>query len=437
MNKEKGSLIPWSGPAGLVIPAEDNDVKSLVNYARGLNTKEKERLVKAFESGYFDMGTEFLWRKAMAKLRNTIATLGMKFVGEMLNREDITEFSSSEEALTDHDAIQLAEALGVVNPTGAMRLRHSLELLAHFATGQTDEELSLIEAMGTVRHCIQYVLGDRDIAVPLDFSRFRDRLRTENLRKEDIQYKQLVSSPPFFLRTTLRVLLASVRTASGAHLEHTLANLNLLLPEMWENVTEADRWMVGTAYAEISAAGNTVVVSGLKRALLKVAGFDYVPENLRSNTYKQAAQAVLKAHFSFDNYLLEKAPTQNLASLGTTIPRAAFLDCIQAYLSVYLGNFYGYSWSASPIAQKELKKFSKDRWQYYLDKALASDDVILDKLMKDKPSDRFITLTREERLDEIELSNNLIQRLVGAASKNKKTEVNDLAKRLYNKLKQG
>ena len=431
------SIIPWHGSDGILISPTLTKVEEIVPYAYSLQAREKDKVIKAFQSGVFDMGAEYLWKRAMSRLRTTIATMGMKFVGEMIDRNDIDEYSSPENVLTDYETIRLAESLGIVSLTGALRLRQAFELLSHFSNPETTELLSQLEAVNVVRSCIQYVMGDQEIGLALDFTRIRDRLISETLQINDTQVQQLIASPPFFLKTALRVVLASIKTKAGkagAVLENSLANLNLLLPSFWPKIGEQDRWSVGTTYAEISATGNSVAISGIKQALLKVSGFDYVPENLRSNTYISAAQAVINAHFSFSNYHLELLPVQRLASLGTTIPRAALAECIQALLSVYLGNSYGYSFAAAPTAETELRKLSKDRWQYYIDKILPGDEIILTKLQESNPRSRFISLVQNGFFNNMSFQNINVSKLIEGAIKGNEKIVKQISSTLYRRL---
>ena len=83
-----------------------------------------------------------------------------------------------------------------------------------------------------------------------------------------------------------------------------------------------------------------------------------MPENLRSVTFKKAAAAVIETHFEFNNFYNEPSVVRKLASLGSTIPLPAFIDCIQAYLAVYLGNSYGVSnIAASNCRRKIVRNF--------------------------------------------------------------------------------
>ncbi len=426
----------WKAPEEVLVPATAKTPQEFVPYAVGLKPNEREKVIEAIEAGLHDLATEFVWKRALARLKQTLSTLGMQFVGEMLGRDDITEMTPPEAALTDWDAIRLAENLGVISTTGALRLRHGFELLSHLAQlqeGEADETLADTEAIGVIRHCIRYILAEQDIHIAVNFSRFRDRLMAETLTREDQQLQSLLGSPPFFLKTALRVLLATIKSEQGARLEHSLSNFNLILPEIWPRITEEDRWRVGTTYAEVANEGNKDLVQALRRLLMKVSGFDYVPENLRSNTFKAAAKAVITTHFSMNNFHLEVGPTATLARLGTVIPKPALIECVQAYLCVYLGNTYGFSFTAAPLAERELKRISAERWAYYLSEVIANDDVILGQLMGSRPAARFCTLIRSLDFSLSEGSD--ATRLITAARENRPADVTAVAKQRWTRLR--
>jgi hypothetical protein len=101
-----------------------------------------------------------------------------------------------------------------------------------------------------------------------------------------------------------------------------------------------------------------------------VHGFDFVPESLRSTTFSEAAARVLAAHFGFNNYFNEIEPMAILAQLGTAIPKPAFAKSMEATLAVWLGNHWGYSWSAESHAEKVLNSLRAEQWSYYINECL-------------------------------------------------------------------
>jgi hypothetical protein len=417
------ALVGWRATGGVTIPPAVMTASALVPYANGLTGREQKKVVDAVEAELFDMGAEFVWRRAMTRLKDTIAALGMPFVAEMLDRSEVADATSIDAVLTDYDAIRLAEALGIINATGALRLHQARELLSHLASTAASEELGLPEAVTIIKACIQHVLGEEKVDVAVDFLDVRSKLLSSPLDKDSPTIESLLAQPPFFLGTAIRVLLSAVRSEKGSRLQVALLNLNALVPQAWKRLGEKDRWALGEVYTEANASGRSSVVAELRRVLEVVHGFDYVPENLRSQVYKRAAQAVVAAHFSFNNFYNEGAPTRALVNLGTTIPKNALGECVQALLLVYIGNRYGSSFDAAAAARPELLRFQPPQWKYYFVDFLRTDDKILGELTEEKPAQRFVQLFQEISVaDPVEfgVSGELKRLLVGAQTQSSK-----------------
>ena len=74
-----------------------------------------------------------------------------------------------------------------------------------------------------------------------------------------------------------------MKGASGAKLERAAGNINTLLPILWPKLREKDKWQAGETYAVVHASNRMVAAAGLRRALLRVKGFDFVPDTLGSD----------------------------------------------------------------------------------------------------------------------------------------------------------
>lgn len=428
-------VILWKGPDGSIIPVNKSEAQEIVPYAISLTRKQQIHIVNAFQMEAFDMAAEFAWKKAMTKLKETISTLGMKFIGELLNRDDIDEYSTVDTALTDYSTINLAEQLGVIGTTAALKLRQANELITHYFSSNSDEELDKLSAMSIVKSSIEYILAEGNISIALEFSSFRQSLLNESLTIHDNRIEQVINSPVFYLRTVLTILTSAIKNEQGAKLENSLSNLNLILPNIWHNITENDKWNIGTTYRDVTAAGNTTASSGVKNALLKVKGFDYVPENLRSVTFQKAAKTVVETHFAFNNFYNEPAVVRRLSNLGSTIPAPALLDCIQAYLVVYLGNRYGISTAAADIAESKLSEISIDRWQYYFERGIQNDEVILGKLYYGIGVIRFKKFLNNNNLDNFTDMPKFNQDLYNAILKGNIASAKNISEKMLKKIK--
>lgn len=390
------ALVPWNGKEGITLPVHLDKPNEIMEYATVLTLKQQMQVVSAFEIQAYDMAAEYTWKKAITKLKETIETLGPKFIGEMIGDDSLDEYSSIDEILTDYATINLAEQLGVIGKTAALKLKQSNELITHYFSKNADEEIDNLTALMIVKSSVQYILGEGNISIALEFSKFRDRLLNESLRSNDPEVMQLVQSPLFYLKTVLAILLSALKNKKGAQLENSGTNLNMILPEIWDDLSEPDKWNVGTAYKDVTADGNNIAVSAIKSVLLKVKGFDYVPENLRSSTFKSVAKEVINTHFGMNNFYNEPKAVRKLVNLGTSIPIPAFAECFQAYLVVSMGNRYGVSFDAAGLAKEQLQNTPQEKWLYYLNKILPSDTIILEKMKITEPMQRFIDILKEQ-----------------------------------------
>jgi hypothetical protein len=421
MPENDRSIVQWSAVEPVVIPAH-SDPAQIVAFGRPqLSQRDMRSIVAALHSESYEMVATFVWAKASAVLKKQLATLGMEFVGEMLGRADVDEDSDPSTSISDHEALSLAEDLAIITPTQGLRLKHALELVTHFTNleqpAAEEEMLSAEEAMMLLKTCIASILSRPHFDAAIKFADFRRALIERTLRADDGDVIALTQAPYFFVRTTLSVLLSVIKTAVGAAQEHALGNLSLLLPMLWERIREPEKWQVGQAYAVVNAEGNRAASTGLKRSLLKVHGFDFVPETLRSSTFSESAARVLTAHYGFNNFTSEEEPMRILANLGTAIPRPAFAKCMEAALAVWLGNYWGNSWAAGPYTKKVFESLRVEQWEYYFNECLRRDRTVLDKIASDdKPVGRWIQLIRLFDLENCTVHEERIRQLLRSSA---------------------
>ena len=436
----KNEISLWKPRTSVLIPVDAQTPEDIASYSKQLTNKELKQVIAAFNSGGYEMGSLFLWQKTMTGLKKQLGSLGMDFIGELLDRSDITGASSPSQVLTDFDAVRLAEELGMFSPTQAMRLRNVLQMVVHFSESPAEDEedgerqMMPEEAIQCLRTCIQSVLGHEKVEGAIEFAQFRKDLEEKTFSTEDTEIQILLESPYFFQRTTLRVLLALAKTSEGAQLQHTLNNAIIIIPCLWPMLLKPDRWMVGRAYAEVHSEGRKTAAAGLRKALLKVQGFDYVPEDLRFRIFLRAASDLQNTHFSMNNFYNEPSAINNLASLGTIIPPPALSRCITAILCVRLGNNYGRSFAAQPKANELLSKLGNDRWRYYLGECLPADDVILEKLTFPNIIERWNQLVADYQLHSMNTKQKEVAKLLASSAEKKTGQVAIFAMGMLNRL---
>lgn len=437
---ENNKVLLWNNTDLPVLPKKVSDISELVVFGMQLSSKDQTQIVKTFNEGSYEMVSTYIWTKAINSLKNQLSKMGMSFIAEMLDRPDISEHTNLQQAISDFEAIRLAEELAVISGTAAFRLKHAMETVTHFNQPELEDdpenELSEEETKSIIRSCIQGVLGYNKIEAAIDFKNFRTDLEEATLTEESPYLLKLVQSPYFFHRTTLRILLSIIKSSNGAQLENSLANANLIIPKIWITLKHPEKYQVGRCYSELFADGKTKAASGLKQVLLKVKGFDFVPEDLRSSSFIKIANEILVAHEGMNNFYNEPAPTNTLYKMGSVIPIPAFPICITAVLSVLLGNRYGISIAAKDSAYAIFKTVTYERWVYFFNECLSTNERILYKLTLNGP------VVRWQRLFTIEVINKLLEdvtdkdilSLLKYTRDGKMDKLNRVAKDLYSKI---
>ncbi|PIE95579.1 hypothetical protein CO726_09765 [Bacillus fungorum] len=427
-------IVLWDSPNGASIPATISNVNELSGYINMLSPKEIGRINVSFDAGLFDMATEYTWNRTIAVLRDRIMSFGKEFVLEMLGRNE-DSLSDSNDFLSDVDIINLSADLGLINKTAKILFLQSSELLKHYLRRDVEDELDITQAQACIKNCIKYVLAMSDDGFSISFTNFRDTLRREILSESHEIFKSLMNSPYFYKRTTMRTLLSLSKSQKAAELEIVLANMVSIIPRIWGDLLTDDRYPIGFAYAEVTNAGNLQLVRALKSVLLKVKGFDYVPESLRSNTFIEAANHLLEVHQGMNNFYNEPAAANLLFNLGSSIPVPALGKCMTATIACKIGNSWGVSWDAQTYIDSILGNLTDDRWEYYFNKIFMGDETILLKLRDNDVIERWCDFVQMYDLHNKNIKDHHVSQLLQASSNNRKRAVREKAELLYDKLR--
>jgi hypothetical protein len=428
--KVSNELALWDSPNGITIPASA-DLSAIISLNKSLNVRELGKLSKAYEHELYDMAAEYVWSRAINVLKERVLQLGEEFVLEMLGKEGSDAYEISEV-----EVINLAADLGFVNKKAKLDFMHNVEIINYYASRDADEEMHMLDSAKILKTCFQFVLGLEETDFSFSFNDFREKLKLGTLQEEDLIYKALLDSPYFYKRTTVNTLLNLARKSEGGELDHVLSNIASIIPAIWDSLLSDDRWPIGIAYSEEVNKGNKKLVGALKSVLVKVKGFNYVPESLRSNTFIEYAKKLIEAHDGFNNFYNEPAAAKALHSLGT-IPTPALGICITSSLLSKLGNHYSHAYDAQEYVDKIFRSLSNDRWEYYFNKVFEGDERVLLKLINDgKPLNRWLEFVHEFLdVDQLSIKNSQVSRLLEDSYKGKVSPVKRKAKSLFDQLR--
>ena len=97
----------WVPPTVPAVPDNLSDPSEIASHALQLRPRERQQIATNFEAGNYELASAFVWMRAMALLKQQLASLGMEFIGELLQRPDINDFSDIRTAVSDAEAISL------------------------------------------------------------------------------------------------------------------------------------------------------------------------------------------------------------------------------------------------------------------------------------------------------------------------------------------
>ena len=435
------NVVPWQPVENLIFRDNVRVPSEIINKAINLRPKERRQIISNFELENYEMASSYVWTKSMALLKMNLASMGMDFIGELLQRPDIDADSDPAQAVSDFEAIDLAVELGAINKTQRMRLLVSANLVSHFAgsfDANDDDDADMLqeEALTCVKVCVQSVLGLRKVEAAQSFVAFRKMLSEKTLDSDAPEIVHLLSAPYFFKKTCVSILLNILKSAKGAILENASRNTASIVPQVWPDLKGPERWQVGQAYSELFNDGKSSAIKTLHSVLVFTSGFDYVPESLRSNSFTKAAHAVLMVHQGMNNFYNEAKPMRELAAMGSSIPGPALSSVMTASLAVKLGNQYGLSWDAQEYADEILKTLTDQRWAYYLTQKLPQDSLILSKLTNSECAKRWVDLLSASRVEAPNTSNKPLGALLVASVSGDKAKAKLVSKKAKSLLKQ-
>lgn len=331
-----------------------------------LNEIEQQAVVVNFNSKLYIVAAEIIWRRTIDILRDRLSFFGEEFIGDMLGYDKPIMADN----ISEQEAIELNCDVGFLKQNAKMELLHHAVQIKQYTSRQYQmvEKINITknQAMALISDCIQYVLSDMTECTMLEFNNVRQRIKSELFTLDSDIITLLKQGQYFAKRTILRSLMNMAKTNKEEEKQFVFHNMSIIVPVIWNDLAETDKYSFGTTYAEISSTDKKDYINVVKKILYNVHGFDYVPENLKSNSFKATAKNLNKVHDALNNFYNEPLAAKLLSSMGTMIPDPAVYDCINSVLICITGNEYGVSRDAQPYLQEVLNGMTIPKWELYL-----------------------------------------------------------------------
>jgi hypothetical protein len=349
-----------------------------------------DKSVQVWNAGAYDSAYLYFWNRAMADLRTKVIAYGLEhletIVGKTIKDErDLINY------LDDKALIDSCFELGIIPEQAWFFLNQAREVRNHYSLAhQFDADIDPIEAVNIIKNCIKYVLAYQ---VPVPGINLKDvirKLQTEDIRNNVAEYEATYKEQATkIVNITLNRLFDDLMEEDSNTVY--IHNILILGKILWKLSDDTVKKRIGQRVAKIRIEGEPVKIKKSMKFISIVDGMLYVPESMRAAMFNSYSDKLYETCEEPNNFYREEEPAKELHSLGKHIPSESIYSYTAATTLSFIGNQYGYSWSAGDYVKEMIDSWPSSCVDALIE-FLDNDIIIIGRLMYDLPAQRFIEL---------------------------------------------
>lgn len=343
------------------------DVLDPVEFTVRSTSAYLSKFMAAVAAGLFDAALNYLWDETI----ETVRTKAMEYDLNYFFDQAAAPGSDLRSKLHGPDDMRLiddqklllaANRIGLVSDLGLQQLDLVRFMRNHASAAHPNHvTLRAPQLIGYLDTCINEVIN-----LQLAPSVIQVRLLLFNIKGGPIDRTTVAVTGGGFEELpreqadNLALGLFGIYTRHGAE-TFVLENIRLLLPYLWEHVSEEARQQFGTKTRGFGVNQQSEEFALASEFLESVGGQNYLPDDLRIPSIDAALDAALTAHHSWSNFAAEGVPVRELSRLvgdEPKVPRAIQEKYVTVLVYVFLTNGSGVSWSADPSYRELISKFT-------------------------------------------------------------------------------
>lgn len=326
------------------------------------------KFVAAVASGLFDAALNYLWDETIYQLRKRVAQYDISyFFDNAVNAEKRKKLKDEEDLvkLDDAELIHGAREIGLISELGYKHLDF-IKYMRNWASAAhpNQNELTGLQLISWLETCIREV-----ISLPLTNAAIEIKKLLKNIKENSISESEARQIAVFFSNLTQEQVNNLAHGFFGIYVrQDTTAkareNIHLLLPYLWERVSEETRQQFGIKYGKFVANNEQAEQQLARRFLQIVSAENYIPDGLRAAEIKEAIENLLNAHRGYNNFYTEPPFARELKRLVGqygNVPAEINKEYVLALVEVYLTNGNGVAWNAEPIYSSLIDEFDSDQ----------------------------------------------------------------------------
>jgi hypothetical protein len=352
------------------------------------------KFMVAVGAGLFDAALNYLWDETISELRRRVAGYDLSYFFDIaVQAPDRRKQLKTEEDLVrvdDYDLIRAANEIGLVSDVGFRQL-DLIRYMRNFASAAhpNQNELGAMQLLGWVETCIKEVITLPESNVVAETKRLLVNIKT---RKLTLQKAKEVAN--FFAglaqdeADNLGAGLFGIYTQLDASTQ-ARDNVRLLLPSLWDLLSETQRQQFGIKYGRFVANGDEDQAELARELLDSVDAVAYLPEPVRVAEIAAAVDDLLLAHRGFDNFYSEPSRARLLESIvgDRDVPEDVRHPYVLALVEVFLTNGHGVAWNAEPSYRRMIENFGAREAEIAL--LSFTDTKIASRLQHPLPQNKF------------------------------------------------
>lgn len=347
-----------------------------------------EKAKVALTAGLNDAAINYFWNLVIFDLGKKILAYGIEYFASAINWDgkplkSITDLRE----VPDYLLINGAHALGIIGNESQYFIQQCRDIRNNFSTAHYPlGDLDNLETFNFIKNCIKYVLSFDLPAPGLQIKDLIERFIEE--KYDDIEeIRVIIESQSSKIHGPILHNLFSnfIRPDCEANLKH---NIRLLSPYLWEIVDEEVKSSIGSKFASLRDIKGKDAANEALEFLKTVNGVSYIPETFKEIIFKKHSQALIDAHFEWNNFYNEPSHSRELFSLGKDVPISAIHTYVKAITVSFIGNTYGIAGGAQEFNINMISELSQTGVRF-LFKILKSDKDVIRELSNGNPINRL------------------------------------------------
>lgn len=356
------------------------------------------KYLAATASGLFDAALNYLWDETILQIRKRVSMYDLEFFYDnTVGGEKRAKFRDENDLiyLQDSELIRGAKEIGLISDIGFQHLEF-INYMRNWASAAhpNQAEITGLQLISWLETCIREV-----ITLPINAIATRIKELLSNLRRNRIDESEAEQISHFFQNIpkdqshNLALAFFGIYTREETE-EQLKQNIQLLLPNLWEVLSEDAKNELGLKYADFVAHGVSNQKKLGREFLEVVGGQGYIPADLRAIEISTALDNLMRSHRGMNNFYNEPAFARELKRVVgdySNIPKAIENKYVENLVEVFLTNGHGVASSANPIYHELISGMNSE----LAEKAFMTftDDEIKSKLRFDLCKRKFMELT--------------------------------------------